>query len=124
MAVNVLLADHDLDVHKLVADLLPIVFKNVSVDRVLKSEAVLEKLADPHVVFNLVIIDLQLGDVGGQNILAAIRDRFPHILDRMVLIMDSPDAFPQGEDFENIPHVVKPFSLDEFGEIVKKACVE
>jgi DNA-binding response OmpR family regulator len=124
MAVNVLLADYDLDVHKLVADLLPIVFKNVNIDRAMNSENVLEKLSDPEMAYNLIILDLALGDVDGKNILNVIRERFPQVLQRMVLILDNPEAFPDGNGNDNIPSITKPFSLDEFGELVKKAHIE
>ena len=120
MAMKVLLADHDLDVHKLIADILPILFRNVTIDRVMKSEGVLEKLGSPEANYGLVIVDLQLGDVDGQSIVTAIQARFPEVLERLVLIVDSPDAVPKDTVFNEIPHVTKPFSLDEFGEIVRK----
>ena len=120
MPVSVLLADHDLDVHKLVADLLPILFKDVALDRVLKMEDVLEKLSAPEASYNLIILDLEVEGLAGRNVLNAIREQFPHMLGRTVLILDSADAQPD-DGFESVPRIVKPFSLDEFGEIVKKA---
>ncbi|MBD3390822.1 MAG: hypothetical protein GF418_02200 [Chitinivibrionales bacterium] len=123
MPVNVLLADHDLDVHKLVADLLPILFKDVAIDRVLKSEGLIEKLSERADDYNLIILDMDIGDIGEQSILVTIRDRFPHMLKRVVLILDADSDMPDGNGFEDIPRITKPFSLDEFGEIVKSANV-
>jgi DNA-binding response OmpR family regulator len=122
MAIKVLLADNDLDIHKLISDLLPLIFKNVVVDKALNSEVVLTKLSDASNTYNLIILDLGLGDIDGGNILETIAGRFPEVLSRMVLILAAPEALPPGEPYTNIARVVKPFSLDEFGELAKKAC--
>ena len=124
MAINVLLADHDLDVHKLVADLLPLIFKNVNIDRALKTDDVLERLANPELNYNLIILDLAIGDVDGRSILTTVSEQHPQMIERMVLILDSPDALPDDDNFKALPRVVKPFSLDEFGDTIKKIVAE
>jgi len=122
MPIKVLLADNDLDIHKLISDLLPILFNKVVVDRALNSESVLAKLSDPNAAYNLVILDLAIGDAGGSGMLEEIAARFPQVLARTVLILDSPNLLPPDEKFAKIAHVVKPFSLDEFSDMAKKAC--
>ena len=116
--LKVLVADNNLDSHELVDDMLEINFKNVKIDRALSNESLLNKIqaADPQ--YNLILFNLEMGKDSNEDVISQIRSMNPELLDRLVLVADS--ALDLQTSF---PVISKPFSLDYFGEIVKKTCV-
>lgn len=122
MNVNVLMASSDLDVHELVKDLINITYKNAKIDKALNCDRMIQKLNDPDMTYNLVIMDYSLGQSEGMNALSCFKDHFPHMKERIVLVMDSTAHLSEDEVSHGIPCIVKPFSLDEFDTVVKKVC--
>jgi DNA-binding NtrC family response regulator len=120
MPVNVLIADDDLDVHELIHDILEINFKNVKIDRALTAESFLEKVTNAAPPFDLYIIDMHLNEGEEKDILSMVREQFPQMLTKIIIIAGSPEEVTGNESVKDIPYLVKPFSLDYFGDIVKK----
>jgi DNA-binding NtrC family response regulator len=120
--IKVLVADDDLDAHELVHDILEINFKNVTIDRALSYEKFHTKIDEADPQYDLILFNLRLEEEWGKEVLASIRKNNPELANRIVLITDSP-AYPVEDPLlKSLPSIPKPFSLDHFGEIVKKTC--
>jgi DNA-binding NtrC family response regulator len=120
MLKKVLVADDDLDVHELVHDILQINFKQVKVDRALSSKSFLKKLDEADDPYDLILFNVRLNE-NGNNCLSMVQQQFPNIMERIILLADSPDGHEKPLS-KNMPCVSKPFSLDHFGEVIKKVC--
>ncbi len=122
MPVNVLVASADLDVHELVADILEIIFKDITLDRVLDIEHAQEKLQSDAGGYDLILLDYHLGDMDGTQGIITLLNMYDSIKKHVVIIMDGTNTDPLDQFLEQIPTVSKPFSLDEFDHIVRNAC--
>ena len=124
MAITVVVVGNDLHIHKLVVDILEITFSDVTIEKATTVQAMLKKFEKQQYGFNLLIIDLQNSKKEDEVLILNLRNKYPHLLSRMILLLDSIEEKPDDTILQNIPCVVKPFSLDEFGELVKKVCSE
>jgi hypothetical protein len=122
MAVNVLFASHDLDFHELLKDVIHITYKNVKLDKVLDHEKMIEILANSRNRYHLFIMDSHFVISEGRHAISTLVERFPAMLNRTVLVVDSSTPPPEMPAGTNIPVIEKPFSLDTFSETVKKIC--
>jgi DNA-binding NtrC family response regulator len=122
MPVRVLVADDNLDVHELVNDILLINFKDVTVDRALDIEGLRTRLRAAQRHYNLVIAASSLADGTGKTILSILSNEFPEYLATVVLLEDMPGRVPAGPATANIPILKKPFSLDDFGDCIRRIC--
>ncbi|MBD3317917.1 MAG: hypothetical protein GF344_19205 [Chitinivibrionales bacterium] len=123
MAVNILVASSDLDIYELVVDILEITFKKTKLDRARDYRKSAEMLSKPDAKYNLILLDQGLDNEDERHVLTAMKTDFPEVADRIVLLADSQGPHPDFKLLEGTSCIAKPFSLDEFGEIVKKACV-
>jgi len=121
MVKKVLVADDDLDVHQLVHDILQINFKQVTIDRALTSKSFLSKIKTAESPYDLILFNVRLNQENGGNILNSLQQEYPDIMDRVILLADSPKESTISRDLD-VPCVSKPFSLDHFGEVLKKVC--
>ncbi|MBN1129515.1 MAG: response regulator [Chitinispirillaceae bacterium] len=121
MVKKVLVADDDLDLHQLVYDILQINFKQVTIDRALTSKSFLEKVKDAKSPYDLILFNIRMNKENGANLLEAVQKQYPAIMDRMILLADSPEEQEPALD-RDVPCMSKPFCLDRFGEILKKVC--
>ena len=121
MMKKVLVGDEDLDVHQLVHDILQINFKQVVIDRALTGKSFLSKINTAKTPYDLILCNIKMNKENGQNLLDSIREEHPDIIDRIILLADSPEesAVQLGRE---LPCVSKPFCLDRFGEVIKKVC--
>jgi hypothetical protein len=122
MAVNVLFASHDLDFHELLKDVINITYKNVKLDKVLDHEKMIEILGNSRNRYHLIIMDSHFVESEGKHAISILAERFPAMLNRTVLVVDPATPLPELPAGANIPVIEKPFSLDTFGETVKKIC--
>jgi DNA-binding response OmpR family regulator len=122
MSVRVLVADDDLDVQELVNDILLINFTDVSVERVLDVQTLRKKLGAAKRPYDLIIATSALADPKGTSALSIIRNEFAAYRGKTVILEDTAGKVPRGAEAAGIPILTKPFSLDEFGDIVRKIC--
>jgi hypothetical protein len=122
MNMNVLIASNDLDVYQLVRDIIEIIYKGAVIDRALDTGKLADRLDDESVMYNLILTDRRFSDADDGDIIAFMRRTYPRFLDRTVVVLDADDR-GGAEDLEDLPAVYKPFSLDEFDEVVRKATV-
>ena len=51
-----------------------------------------------------------------------MRERSPELLKKTILLNGSPEAVSKATRVKDVPNVRKPFSLDNFRDIIKKTC--
>jgi DNA-binding NtrC family response regulator len=120
MIKKVLVADDDLDVHQLVHDILQINFKQFTVDRALTSKSFLSKIKAAKSPYDLILCNVRMNEENGENIIDSLQEEYPEIIDRVILLADSPEE--SSDSLKDVPCVSKPFCLDHFGEVIKKVC--
>jgi DNA-binding NtrC family response regulator len=117
--VTVLIADDDFDSYKLVNDILEINFRDVQIERALNLTSFFSKLQQTQKQYDLILLNPDFEDESCDDIFEKIREIDPDLMDRVVLIGSDSSIGPLSETMYSIS---KPFSLDCFGEVVKKAC--
>jgi hypothetical protein len=122
MPIKALVADESLDVHELVNDILLINYKDVAVDRVLNAEGFRAKLAAPHPDYKLIIIASSLADASGKSAISILCEEFPQHRSAAAILLDTAGQVPDTPMVKKIPVLKKPFSLDEFSDVIKKIC--
>lgn len=118
--INVLIADDDMESHEFIDDLIEINFKDVTIEHALTGESFWAKIVLAPRPFNLILFNVDLFKAGKENIVERIRTERPELLARIVFLTSKAGAQPA---VAGSPVLVRPFSLDEFGEVVKKVCV-
>ena len=120
--IRVLIADNNPDSHELIDDLIEINFRDVQIDHALTGQAFIDKINSEALPYNLVVFNFELDGVEGESVLAAIKNKHAFLFERMVILA------AEETDVSSVPKaaaVVKsPFSLDDFGDVVRKHCVE
>lgn len=116
--VKILVADNDADSHKLVRDILEINFRDVMIDRALDYDNLIKKIKQAKPQYNLILLNLDLQKESNKDIIAEIELINPDLLNSIVILTNQ-DA-EETQSFSKY-HIPKPFSLDHFGEVVKKA---
>jgi len=120
--LRVLVADSNLYSHELIQDIVHINFRNVTVERAHNYKSFVTKIENAEPQYNLILYSMQMENESGQNALCDVIKNNPEIEDRMILMADSQNtALP--ESLDRLPTVSKPYSLDYFGEVIKKTCV-
>jgi hypothetical protein len=114
MTIRVLIADDNLDVQELVDDILHINFKDVFIDHAMDISGIRTRLSPSQIPYDLVL----LGEDGTKGFLDSIANESPSLLKKTIIICSDQAAIP--EKWRDIPCIVKPFSLDAFGEILGK----
>lgn len=124
MAVHAFIIGNDLNVQKLIVDILEITFSDIAIDRTTSAEGLFSKLKGKGFDYKLIILDCGGIRKVNEDIILDIRSKYPHLIERMIVLFDSIEEKPGDEVLLDIPYIIKPFSLDKFGELVKKVCVE
>jgi DNA-binding NtrC family response regulator len=122
MAVRVLVADDDLDVHELVNDILCISFKDVTVDRVLDGDSFRAKVRSSKKQYDLLLLASEVTDAAGKDIISIVLDEFPGLIKKTAVIEETAATARFDRSGGAIPLIKKPFSLDEFSSVIKKIC--
>jgi DNA-binding response OmpR family regulator len=121
MLKKVLVVDDDLDAHELLHDILEINFKQVKIERALNYAGFMKKIDEAKTPYDLILLNTRLKNEDGKDVVAALRTKYPGVLEHVVLIADSPLEL-KDPLVREIPSISRPFSLDNFGEIIKKVC--
>jgi DNA-binding response OmpR family regulator len=116
---SLLIAGCDLDIHQVVSDILEITFKGIEVDRALDREKFIERLNDV-TVYSLIVVDVSIDGSEGESIIDLLEREYARYLDRVVFILESRTEADGNTGYSGYPHVVKPFSLDEFDTVVRE----
>ena len=124
MAIKALVVGNDLHVHKLVVDILEITFSDVTIEKTTNIQAMLKKIETQQYSYDLLVLDLQNSKKEDEVLVLNLRNKYPYLVSRTILFLDSIEEKPDDTILQNIPFIVKPFSLDEFGELVKEVCSE
>ncbi|NLE01240.1 MAG: hypothetical protein GX640_15340 [Fibrobacter sp.] len=119
--IKVLIADSDLDSHELVDDILQINFRDVKIDRALNATSFLNKIKDAQPPYNLILFNPEIDINGELKLLDQIRALNPQMLNHIILLNADVDQFRESESGIMFA-IKKPFSLDYFSEVIKKAC--
>jgi CheY-like chemotaxis protein len=122
MGPNILIASSDLDIYELVVDILEITFKGAKLDRARDYGRASELLGNGEKQYHLVLLDYGLDTTDDRDALDALKADFPAIADRIVLLTDSALPQPDQASLNGTALIRKPFSLDDFGAVVKKVC--
>lgn len=120
--IKVLIADDDLDFHELMDDVLEINFRDVKIDRALSIENFWNRIKECGDQYDLVLFNSSLQQDSEECVLNSIKKLDPALLGKLVLVGDKQDDIQYSPDLLDLPYLQKPFSLDHFGEVVKKAC--
>lgn len=124
MPINVLIVGSDLSAIKLVTDILEITFDSIKIEKATNAQTMLDKFTTQHYKYDLLVLDLQISKKDEEVLILNLRSKYPHLFNRMILLLDSVEEKPEDTILQSIPFIVKPFSLDEFGDLVKKICIE
>ena len=101
--------------------------------RLVETKAIIEHhgYADPAAMgrkarsdYHLIIVDGYKTDSGGKDLIDVLKEEFPDILGKVVMICETASDCKVRRDRLAVPCLVKPFSLDDFGEVVKKICAD
>jgi hypothetical protein len=116
MTIRVLVGDEDLDVHELVDDILHINFKDVAIDRAMDQNGIRTKIRSMQMPYDIIL----LGDDGMKGFVEIVKEECPDLVKKTVMIC--PEGSNHVEKWSDIARIVKPFSLDVFGEVLEKIC--
>jgi hypothetical protein len=122
MMTRIIIADNDLDSHELIDDLIEINFQDAMIEHAVTFESFLDKLDSSADKYDLILYNLDFKVPGEKDIVTFLTEKYPQVLDRVICI-DS-EQYAHGADYNGIPTLARPFSLDLFGEVVKKVCVK
>jgi hypothetical protein len=116
MTIRVLVADDDLDVHELVDDILHINFKDVAIDRAMDHNGIRSKIRSMQKPYDIIL----LGDNGMKGYIEILYEECPALMKKTVMIC--PEGSEHIEKWGDITRINRPFSLDDFGEVLGKIC--
>ena len=119
--IRVLIGDNDLDSLELVDDLIEIYFQEAAIERALTKDAFFRKLGQAKKPFNLILFNVDLEDATGEHAVERLKNNHADLLDRLVVLTTGP--LSDDSPFAAWPVLIRPFSMDLFGEVVTKACV-
>jgi DNA-binding NtrC family response regulator len=122
MTVRVLVAEDDLNAHKVIRDILEISFRDVTIDRALDHGSAIAKIREADPGYDLVLYDLHFDYPSGLETLAVLRTEQPQLDRNLVVLNGSAEEVASCEATRNLPYILKPFSLDTFSEVIKKVC--
>lgn len=117
--VRVLIADNDLDAHRLLDDILEINFRDVIIDRALARESIVRKYAAAERPYDIVLLNLDsYNENDSEDILSFLTVSAPSMLDKIIVM--TADPLVAQKQAPGFPVVLKPYVLDDFGEVLKK----
>lgn len=118
--IKVLVADDDLDTHEVVHDILVINFRDVVIDKALNEESLKSKIKEAQPPYNLILFGVDSEE--DKIMLTQFFAENPDLIDRTILLTETQATISNDPSLQSFAHLSKPFSLDHFGEIVKKTC--
>ena len=119
--IRVLVADSNLDSHELIHDILQINFRDARIERAHNCESFLSKVSNAGSEYNLILYSVQMEHESGKNVLPQLFEDNPELFKRMILMAENIDS-SLDPSLHWLPKISKPYSLDYFGEVIKKTC--
>jgi CheY-like chemotaxis protein len=119
--IRVLVADSNLDSHELIHDIVQINFRNVTIESAHNCESFVSKIASAKPQYNLILYSVHMDENSEKPTLSEAIKKNPEISERTIIIAES-DSVKLPDVFNHFPTVTKPYSLDYFGEVIKKTC--
>lgn len=120
MAVTVLLAGTDFEVQKLVVDVVEMTYNEVEIERALDFEALHEKLDEDASKYNVFIFDGPMVKAFNEEMGNMDSHKIELFEKKVILISDSEDDLLQNGFKDRFTHLIKPFSLDAFQDLIKE----
>lgn len=115
---------YDLNEHQLIMDILDITFPQVVVDRTTNAEGLFLKLQESGMEYDLIILDLGGDRRHDQEFITMLRESYPRYLSKVVVLFDLTEEKFDEQLLLNLAYLTKPFSLDAFGELIKKVALQ
>ncbi|NLD93564.1 MAG: hypothetical protein GX639_12955 [Fibrobacter sp.] len=119
--IRVLVADNNLNSHELIHDIVQINFRNVKIESVHNSENFVSKITSAKPQYNLILYSAHMDESTDKTTLSEAIKKNPEISDRTIIMTES-DSVKVPDMFNHFPTVTRPYSLDYFGEVIKKTC--
>ena len=121
MQIKVLIADDDMDAQRLMDDVVEINFRDVVIERALSLQSFWKKVSDAgaDAPYNFIFLNVEYIKEEPDGFLERLKAANPNTTAKLILMGSAADAEACGEDIKQLPHLDKPFSLDEFEEVVK-----
>ncbi|MDR0331348.1 MAG: hypothetical protein LBH93_06530 [Chitinispirillales bacterium] len=119
MQVNVLIADDDMDVNQLVHDVLEICFRDVKVERAMSLGSFWAKLPAAGDPWDLIFLSAEYIKEEPGGFAGRVLAANPAAPGKVIVVGGKPDFEAFGDDVKRFPFLAKPFSLDEFEEVVR-----
>lgn len=122
MAVNVLLAGTDFDVQRLVVDVVEMTYSEVEIERALDFNALHLKLEDNPSKYSVFIFDGPMVKAFNDEMVSMDENKIALFEKKVILISDSEEDLEQNGFKDRFTHLIKPFSLDTFQDLIKETC--
>jgi DNA-binding NtrC family response regulator len=119
MLVKALIADDDMDVLQLLDDVLEINFRNLKTERALSKESFWAKVSAEGAFWHLLFLSAEYIKDEPQSFLERLAAANPGLSGKTILTGNESARTALGEIAGRLPFLSKPFSLDQFEELVK-----
>jgi DNA-binding NarL/FixJ family response regulator len=123
-AARVLIAEEDLNFHRIINDILEMSLKEVQIERAMSVEGLLDKVRSNEGAYSLILYNIHFDEGTSGQALLELRQHFPQLQPRIVVLVDTDDDVDHHPEAAGLARATKPFSLDEFSELVKSICGE
>ena len=122
MQIKVLIADDDMNVQRLMDNVVEINFRDVAIERALSPQSFWKKVSDADAdapPYNFIFLNVEYIKEEPEGFLERLKTANPNAPDKLILMGSAADVEACGEDIKKLPLLDKPFSLDKFEEVVK-----
>ena len=123
MPKKALTIGNDLITQKLLGDILELTFKKVTIDKIISFDGLDDKLDKQKQDYDIIIIEFYNTKIANENLIIKFRNNHPSIINNLIFIFNSSEGKPDDNILFDIPYVIKPFSLDVFGGLLEKVCI-
>jgi DNA-binding NtrC family response regulator len=115
-----MVVENDMNVNKVICDILEISFKDVKIDRAMTYDAFVKKVrkADPR--YDIILYDIDPDDPSGNEALATVLQESPELGRNTIVIYDTVEQSARSNVSRDLTFIVKPFSIDSLAEMIKK----
>lgn len=122
MAINVLLAGTDFDIQRLVVDVVEMTYSNAKMERALDFDALHSKLDEDPSRFDVFIFDGPMVKAFNEEMMNMSNEKIALFEKKVILISDSEEDLTTNGFKDRFTHLIKPFSLDTFQDLIKETC--
>jgi len=122
MSIRVLVVEDDLNVHKVIDDILEVVYRDLKIDKALTTESLLGKIKQNDTTYDLVLFDIHFEEPAGRDLLLKLRTERPDLNQKIVILNGSYEGISTDQDLKGLPVILRPFSIDKFSETITNIC--